>query len=155
MTKTKTRKKQMFYSIGQVSKKFNLSPHTLRYYDKLGLFPKVGKSSSGLRRFSEEDLSWLGIIECLKATGLTLKGIKHYLDLAERGNQTISERKQIMLKQKAQVEQEIKALKQNLQKLNFKIKYYELAEKLGEENVYQQNPEMLTERDRLFNKTAA
>lgn len=145
----------MFYSIGQVSKKFNLSPHTLRYYDKLGLFPKVGKSSSGLRRFSEEDLSWIGIIECLKATGLTLKGIKHYLDLAERGNQTISERKQIMLEQKAQVEQEIKALKQNLQKLNFKIKYYELAEKLGEENVYKQNPEMLTERDRLFNKTAA
>ena len=55
----------MTYTIGQVAQKMGLTAHTLRYYDKEGLLPFVRKSGSGQRVFSEEDLDWLVIIDCL------------------------------------------------------------------------------------------
>ena len=66
----------MGYSIGQVSKKTGLGVHTLRYYEKEGLLPFVSKTSSGLRTYSDNDLGWIKMIECLKATGMPLTGIK-------------------------------------------------------------------------------
>lgn len=56
----------MGYSIGQVARKTGLTTHTLRYYEKEGLLPFVRKNSSGLRVFSDNDLGWLAMIECLK-----------------------------------------------------------------------------------------
>lgn len=76
----------MYYSIGQVAAKTGLTVHTLRYYEKEGLLPFVRKSSSGLRMFSDNDLGWLSIIECLKETGMPLKGIKQYIDWFREGD---------------------------------------------------------------------
>ena len=140
----------MFYSISQVAKKFNLTAYTLRYYDKLGLLPTVGKSSSGLRRFSENDLNCVAMIECLKETGLTLKEIRDYFALAIKGDETIDARMQMMINQKKRVEEEIKSLRRNLKKIEFKIKYYQTAKAVGETNVYTEYPQMLAEHDKLF-----
>lgn len=142
----------MAYSIGQVAKITGLTTHTLRYYDKLGLLPTVGKNSAGLRRFTDDDLRWLNILECLKSTGLQLKDIKHYIDLSKQGDNSLQERYQIFLKQKQRVEEEMLKLKSNMEKLEFKIKYYETALKCGEANVYSQAPELLKSRNRLFKK---
>lgn len=65
----------MGFSIGEVVKKTGLSAHTLRYYEKEGLLPFVTKSSSGLRVYTESDLGWLTMIECLKSSGLQIKEI--------------------------------------------------------------------------------
>ena len=142
----------MAYSIGQVAKITGLTTHTLRYYDKFGILPSVGKNSAGLRRFTDDDLRWLNILECLKSTGLQLKDIKHYIDLSKQGDNSLQERYQIFLKQKQRVEEEMLKLKSNMEKINFKIKYYETALKFGEANVYKQNPELLKSRNRLFKK---
>ena len=56
------------YSIGEVAKLMGLTTHTLRFYDKEGLLPNVRKNSAGLRRFTEEDINWLLILDCLKST---------------------------------------------------------------------------------------
>ena len=56
-----------------------LTAHTLRYYEKKGCC-RSSKNSSGLRVFSDNDLGWLAMIECLKDTGMPLKGIKQYID---------------------------------------------------------------------------
>ena len=71
----------MEYTIGQVARRMGVTAHTLRFYDKEGLLPNVRKNSAGIRRFSEEDLNWLGVLECLKSTGMQLKDIKHYLEI--------------------------------------------------------------------------
>ena len=55
----------MGYSSGQVAEKMGLTAHTLRYYEKEGLLPFVKKTGSGLRIFSDEDIGWLQMIECL------------------------------------------------------------------------------------------
>ena len=82
----------MGYSIGQVSQKMGLTAHTLRYYEKEGLLPFVKKNGAGLRVFSDNDLGWLELIECLKGTGMTLKGIKQYIDWFQEGDSTLKQR---------------------------------------------------------------
>lgn len=66
------------YTIGQVSKMFNLPISTLRYYDKEGLFPDMNRES-GIRKFSEKELEALRVIECLKKSGLEIKDIKQFM----------------------------------------------------------------------------
>lgn len=63
------------YTIGQVAEMFGLPISTLRYYDKQGLFPQLIRES-GIRKFSENEIEALRIIECLKKSGLEIKDIK-------------------------------------------------------------------------------
>ena len=114
----------MEYSIKQVSEKTNLTPHTLRYYEKEGLLPFIKRTSSGIRRFSDDDLDWLGLISCLKNTGMSINHIKEFVELSAKGDETLGERCKILLKQRANVENEIKLMRDHLDKVNRKIEYF-------------------------------
>ena len=121
----------MYYSIGQVAAKTGLTVHTLRYYEKEGLLPFVRKSSSGLRMFSDNDLGWLSIIECLKKTGMPLKGIKQYIDWFREGDSTLPQRLEMFKQQQLKVLAQIEQFQKYLQKIYYKVKLYEEAVKLG------------------------
>lgn len=121
----------MYYTIGEIAKKINVSPHTLRFYAKEGLLPFVERSESGIRMFKDEDFQWLTIIECLKKTGMPIKDIKTYMDWLIEGDSTIDKRLEMFKKQKAAVEKQIEELKETLKLLEYKCWYYETAKKAG------------------------
>ncbi len=121
----------MYYSIGQVAAKTGLTVHTLRYYEKEGLLPFVHKSSSGLRMFSDNDLGWLSIIECLKETGMPLKGIKQYIDWFREGDSTLPQRLEMFKQQQLKILTQIEQFQKYLQKIDYKVSLYEEAVKLG------------------------
>ncbi|GJM74576.1 hypothetical protein HMSSN036_67920 [Paenibacillus macerans] len=73
------------YSISEVAKELNLTPYTLRYYDKEGLIPFVERTAGGTRLFKESDIEALKIIECLKSTGMPIKEIKNFIDWCSEG----------------------------------------------------------------------
>lgn len=75
----------MTYTISEVADKYGISPHTLRYYDKEGLLFTIKRSDAGIRIFDDEDLAWLDILTCLKATGMPLKDIKQFLLWVKEG----------------------------------------------------------------------
>ena len=77
-------------SIGQASTALGLSQDTLRYYEKIGLVPKVGKNRSGRRNYSEVDLTRLRFIQRAHAVGFSLTEIGHVLKL--RANPSKSSR---------------------------------------------------------------
>ena len=114
------------YSIGEVSKLFNLPISTLRYYDKEGLFPGMQRDS-GIRKFSPRELEALRVIESLKKSGLEIKDIKQFMEWCTLGSQTYPQRRALFLKQKEQVEAEIARLNQVLDMINYKCWYYEQA----------------------------
>ena len=91
----------MAYTVGEMAKRLGVPASTLRYYDKEGLLPFVGRSSGGIRIFEEKDFEWLRIIECLKKTGMSLKDIREYIELAMQGDATIAQRLEMFRKQKA------------------------------------------------------
>lgn len=114
----------MTYTIKQVSERTNLSPHTLRYYEKEGLLPLVKRSESGLRRFSDEDLEWLGLICCLKSTGMPIRQIRSFVELSKQGDKTLPQRCEILKQHKTHVEEQIRIMKKHLEKVTRKIEYF-------------------------------
>jgi len=114
----------MDYSIKQVSEQTNLKPHVLRYYEKEGLLPFVSRSESGILRYSEYDLEWIGLICCLKNTGMSIKQIKDFVILSLQGNETLKQRCDLLIEHKRNVEEQIQEMKTHLQKVAWKISYF-------------------------------
>lgn len=121
----------MFYTIGKVAEKLNISAHTLRYYDKEGLLPFVERSAGGIRMFKDTDFAWLNTIECLKKTGMSIKDIKFFIDLCMAGDDTIQQRLHLIQQQRQSVLTQIEQLQEILQKLDYKCWYYETAKAAG------------------------
>lgn len=117
----------MEYTIKEVANKTNLSTHTIRYYEKEGLLPKVSRNKAGNRVFSDDDLEWISIICCLKNTGMAIKDIKTYIDLKKQGDSTLEVRRNIVTEHKKAVENKISQLMKELKKVNEKVKYYDRA----------------------------
>ena len=114
----------MRYTIGQVSAQFGLPVSTLRYYDRQGLFPHMQRVS-GVRKFGEQELEALRVIECLKKSGLEIKDIRRFMEW-----------------QRAAAEAEIARMERVLDMLKFKCWYYEQAIRDGgEERLAAMRPE--------------
>ncbi|WP_026459535.1 MerR family transcriptional regulator [Schaalia vaccimaxillae] len=120
------------YSIGEVSEMFNLPVSTLRYYDKEGLFPSLERRA-GNRRFSEENLDALRVIECLKSSGVQIKEIKEFMRWCQQGPATYQQRKALFEARRDLVRKEIAQLQATLATLEYKCWYYDQALKDGNE----------------------
>ena len=120
-------------TIGQVSEMFHLPISTLRYYDKEGLFPQIERTS-GIRKFGNNELEALRIIECLKKSGLEIKEIKQFMEWCAQGSSTYEKRRDLFLRQKEIVEEEIRNMEKILDMIRFKCWYYETAIEDGNED---------------------
>jgi DNA-binding transcriptional MerR regulator len=114
----------MEYTIKQVSEKTGLSIYTLRYYDKEGLLPLVKRSQSGIRKFTDNDIDWLGLICCLKTSGMSIEHIKEFMNLCLKGNETTEVRKNILLNHREHILAQMKQLDNSLSTINYKIDHY-------------------------------
>lgn len=131
----------MLYTVGEMAKKLGVSPSTLRYYDKEGLLPFVERAEGGMRMFKDVDYEFLKIIGCLKSTGMQLKDIKVFIEMVQRGDDSIDERLELFRKQKDVVEKQLEELHITMDIVNYKCWYYETAKKAGTTSV----PDNMTE----------
>lgn len=120
------------YSIGEISKMFNIPVSTLRYYDKEGLFPEITRVS-GIRKFSNNEIEALRVIECLKKSGLEIKDIKQFMKWTKLGSETFKIRKERFERQKVSVEKELRQMEKVLDMIKFKCWYYDEVLKQGNE----------------------
>lgn len=124
------------YSISEVAKELNLTPYTLRYYDKEGLMPFVERRPNGTRLFKESDIDALKVIECLKATGMPIKEIKAFIDWCSDGDSTLQQRYDMFIERKANVEAQMEELKKTMEVIEHKCWYYETALDAGTEDIH-------------------
>lgn len=118
----------MSYTIGQVAKETGLSIHAIRYYEKEGILPHVSRDEKGIRIFSEEDQFWLSVINCLRATNMSIADIKNIVDLSLEGDHTLSQRKVILKEHKEKIAKQMDDLKLAMDKIDQKISFYESAD---------------------------
>jgi DNA-binding transcriptional MerR regulator len=114
----------MSYTIKQAAEKVNLTVHTLRYYDKEGLLPFVSRDKAGNRIFTESDIEWLGLICCLKNTGMPIKQIGTFIQWCMEGDPSLEKRRELLVEHRETVIRQIDELKQNLVSINWKVDYY-------------------------------
>jgi len=118
-------------TIAQVSKKFDISQDTLRYYERIGLIPAVKRTSSGNRDYTEESCAWVGLAKCFRSAGVSIEALIEYCALVQKGNTTISARKKLLEEEREKIQLKMKEMEETLERLNFKIKHYEEAEVTG------------------------
>ena len=123
----------MSYTIKQVSEMTGLPIPTLRYYDKEGLLPGLQRRESGYRIFTDDDLETIRIIECFKQSGLQIKEMKHFIELASQGDSTLQECHDIYENQVKLLEDKIAALEEALKVSKTKLGLYKEALAAGKE----------------------
>jgi DNA-binding transcriptional MerR regulator len=111
-------------SPGQAAEQSGFSLDTLRYYERIGLLDDIGRAPSGHRRFRDEDLEWLGVLRCLRDTGMPIAQMRRYAELARCGEPTMAERLALLIEHDAQVRERIAALQAEQAHLQEKIDWY-------------------------------
>ena len=81
--------------ISEVSEKFDIPQDTLRYYERIGLLPRIHRTGSGIRSYTEDDCRWVEFIKCMRSAGLPIEILIEYIDLFHQGDKTINARKEI------------------------------------------------------------
>ena len=130
----------MYYTVCEVAKRLNLSPPTIRFYAKEGLLSFVDRDQNGNRIFKESDFGRLFIIASLKRAGMSIKQIREFTVLCDQGDSSIAQRLQIIIDQRAKVEEQITELQDALDVLKYKTWLYEVALEAGTTAVHDNMP---------------
>jgi MerR family transcriptional regulator, aldehyde-responsive regulator len=113
--------------IGEVSEKYEISPDTLRYYERIGLLPSVNRTDIGILEYGELDLRRVSFIKCMRSAGLSIDVLIEYVGLVQQGDRTTETRKEILKEQRDMVAARIQEMQKTLALLDHKIEVYEKA----------------------------
>ena len=108
-------------TIAEVSRQYDISADTLRYYERVGLIPSVTRNKSGFRDYSEEDCNWVSFIKCMRRAGVQVEALIEYVSLYQRGNGTQEARKQLLIEQRDLLKAKTEEMLATLQLLENKI----------------------------------
>ena len=114
-------------SIGDVARRTGLSVHALRFYEREGLMlaQQVARGTGGHRRYSPEDVKWLGICTKLRRSGMPLAQIRRFAELVREGPGNEHERLELLREHQRRVERQLAELEGCLQIITRKVGVYE------------------------------
>ncbi|MFA1510687.1 MerR family transcriptional regulator [Priestia megaterium] len=116
------------FSIQQVASMTGLSTHTLRYYEKIGLIKNVQRDQTGYRQYTDFDLAWIQFLIRLRVTGMPMLKMKQFSDLRQKGDYTITARKELLEEHYKDVLGKIEELELNSHRIEEKIAHYKKLE---------------------------
>ena len=108
-------------TIAEVSKKYELSADTLRYYERIGLVPPVPRNKSGIRDYDTESCQWVELMKCMRSAGVQIEALIEYVALFQQGDETIGARKALLVEQRDQLVERMAEMQRSLDRLNDKI----------------------------------
>lgn len=112
------------YPIREVAEMTGISAYTIRYYENIGLIPGVDRTEGNARLFSDYNVSWLRLVNCLRTTGLPVEQVRRYIELCRKGDSTIRERGEMIFRQKKVLKEQIRKLQLQMEVLKYKEDYY-------------------------------
>lgn len=114
-------------NVKEFSKHIGINPHTVRYYEKIGLLRNVQRLPNGHRFFSDKDIQWISFVQRLKETGMPLDQIHQYADLRAQGDSTLLARQRLLEAHAKALEESLAKQQHHLEKLSEKIAFYKSA----------------------------
>lgn len=111
-------------TIAEVSKKYDLTPDTLRYYERISLLAHVPRNKNGIRNYDELSCKRIEFIKCMRNAGVEIEILIEYMNLFEQGKNTVKARKYLLEEQRKKLLEKQKNINETLDKLNYKIKLY-------------------------------
>ena len=118
-------------TIKEVCEKYDITPDTLRYYERVGVIPEVNRTKSGIRDFTEEDIKWVENAVCMRSAGVPVEMLIEYVKLFQEGDSTITARRNLLIEARVKVQKNLDKYQATIDRLNYKISRYEEAVKTG------------------------
>jgi DNA-binding transcriptional MerR regulator len=111
-------------TIQEVAKATGLTPHTLRYYERIGLIHPINRDENTRRIYTADDVGWIDFLLKLRATGMSIKDMQRYAELQRQGDETLPERVEMLKSLRDKVESHIEEMNEHLKLIHYKIDYY-------------------------------
>lgn len=121
--------------IAEVSKQFDITADTLRYYERVGLMPHVQRTASGIRDYSERDCARIRFIKCMRGAGMPIEALITYMGMIEDGDKTIPDRIALLEEQRDVMRRRVEEMQAGIDKLDYKIANYEKVLAEAERNL--------------------
>ena len=100
-----------YYTIGEVAKAFEVNTSLLRYWEKQFKEIQPKKKTSGIRKYTPQDVQNIKLIyHLLKEKGMTIEGAKNQL----KDSKSSEENKMDVLKKLERIKKELENLRDNL-----------------------------------------
>lgn len=110
-------------SIGEAADATGLTEDALRYYEREGLVGPIARDASGHRRYTEQDLAWIGIVTCLRDAGLGIADLRRFTTLLHADGEP-TERATFLLRRRAELVRQRESLDAAITVLDGKIAHY-------------------------------
>ena len=111
-------------TIKEASQKYDLTPDTLRYYERIGLLESVPRNSNGIRNYDNDSCKRIEFIKCMRNAGVEIEILIKYMDLFKRGKATVKARKKLLEEQREKLLETQKKITETLNRLDYKIEIY-------------------------------
>lgn len=118
-------------TIKEVCDKYDITPDTLRYYERVGVIPPVTRTAGGIRDYQETDIAWVENAICFRDAGMPVEMLIEYVKLFQEGDSTIDARTNLLKEARETIVEAKKKYDIALEKLDYKIRRYEIAQKTG------------------------
>jgi DNA-binding transcriptional MerR regulator len=112
-------------TIADAARATGVSAYTLRYYERAGLINGVDRADSGHRRYSDDDLAWIEVLQRLRATGMPIQRIRRYADMVRAGEGNEAERLALLEEHRDAVKAQLAEVRRHLAFIERKIAIYE------------------------------
>ncbi|MBB6343703.1 DNA-binding transcriptional MerR regulator [Nonomuraea muscovyensis] len=110
-------------TIAEVAGLLDLSPHTLRYYERAGLV-EVARDSHGHRVYDAEAVRRLVFLTRMRLSGMPMRDLQHYISLVDAGEHSVPERLDMLLEHRDTIRRRIRELTLSLTAIDYKIATY-------------------------------
>ncbi|AMF85745.1 MerR family transcriptional regulator [Streptococcus mutans] len=128
-------------NIKKVSEITDVSADTIRYYERIGLLPRITRTNSGVRDFTEREIGILEFVRCFRKAGMSVEALIEYISLLEEGEGTERERLRLLTEQRDEMDDRIYKLNQARERLNYKIENYENIIQKHEQKLFTESEE--------------
>lgn len=112
-------------TIAEVSKKYDLTADTIRYYERIGLIPTISRTKNGIRDFDEESCSWIEFIKCMRNAGMEIEILLEYVNLFRQGKTTVKARKKLLEEQREKLKEKQESINATIERLDYKLELYD------------------------------
>ncbi|MCM3894436.1 MULTISPECIES: MerR family transcriptional regulator [Gordonia] len=110
-------------TIAQTSAMLDVSAHTLRYYERIGLVD-VPRDASGNRHYDADAVRRLAFLTRMRLSGMAIRDLQHYVELVDEGDDTVPERLEMLLEHRDTIRRQISELTLSLAATEYKIATY-------------------------------
>jgi DNA-binding transcriptional MerR regulator len=111
--------------IGALAERCGKSVHAIRWYEAQGLVPGVARDAGGRRRYREQHVAWLALMERLRVTGMSIAEMRRYAGLVAQGRRSLAERRDMLAAHRAEVLATMARWQEALAALDRKLDFYD------------------------------